>query len=71
MKTSDILKLSIPERILLVETIWDSIAEESKNLEISDYHKQILKEELVAYKANPHAVSTWEEVKKRIKKKKK
>jgi putative addiction module component (TIGR02574 family) len=71
MKNSEILKLSIPERILLVETIWDSIAAESKELDIPKYHKEILKEELIAYKSNPHEVSTWEEVKKSIKKKKK
>ena len=70
MKPSEILKLSIPERILLVETIWDSIAAESKELDIPEYHKQILKEELIAYKLNPHEGSTWEEVKKRVKRKK-
>ena len=29
----DILKLSVPERILMVEAIWDSIAENDEMLE--------------------------------------
>jgi putative addiction module component (TIGR02574 family) len=71
MKTSEILKLSIPERILLVEAIWDSIAEDHQSFDIPEYHKEILKEELIAYNKNPHDVLTWEEVKKSIKKRKK
>ena len=73
MKVSinEILKLSEPERILLVETIWDSIAEKPDEIDIPEYHKQILKEEMAAYKANPNQGSSWQEVKKRIKQKKK
>ena len=42
----EILKLSIPERILLVEAIWDSIAAEPSSLELSEDHKKILNERL-------------------------
>ena len=35
----DILKLSIDERIHLVQTIWDSIAVDTEVSEISEEHK--------------------------------
>jgi putative addiction module component (TIGR02574 family) len=65
---SEILKLSIPERILLVEAIWDSIVSESNN---ANYHltaEQVafLEEELESYAKNPSEGKTWEEIKKKI-----
>ncbi len=63
----DIMKLSIPERILMVEAIWDSIAENDDKLELSNNTKQILDERLAAHEDNPNAGSSWEDVKARIK----
>ena len=64
---SDILKLSVPERILLVEAIWDSIAtEQNQSYHFSDEQVKMLEEELEAYRINPSEGSTWEEIKKRI-----
>lgn len=70
---SEILKLSIPERILLVEAIWDSIANETQNkssYQLSKKQIKILEEELIAYSRNPEEGSSWEEIKEKIKKKK-
>ncbi len=64
----DILKLSIPERILMVEAIWDSIAESEENLELTEETKQLLDERLEAHLKNPEEGSDWVEVKTRIKK---
>lgn len=64
---SDILKLSIAERILLVEAIWDSIASEKKNsYKLSDAQISFLEEEMSAYSKNPEEGSSWEEIKKRV-----
>ena len=64
---SDIIKLSIPERILLVEAIWDSIAnEKNQSYKLSADQIKMLEEELAAYSKNPDEGSSWEEVKKRI-----
>ncbi len=69
MSLSEIMKLSIPERILLVEAIWDSIVndENKSSYELSDEQIQFLEEEIKAYSKNPEQGSTWEEVKNRIK----
>ena len=67
----DILKLTVSERILWAEALWNSIATEKKSseyLEVSDEHKAILNDELAAYKKDPRSGSKWTEVKSRIKK---
>lgn len=63
-----ILKLSVDERIYIVQTIWDSIAEETQESEISEEHKKILDERMEAHKYNPNDVVSWDEVKKSVKK---
>ncbi len=72
-KLSQILKLSVPERILLVEAIWDSIVlenESKSNYQLSEEQINILEEEMAAYSKNPKEGSSWEELKNRIKNKK-
>lgn len=64
----DILKLSVDDRIHLVQTIWDSIAADTEVSEISEEHKQLLDERLEAHKNNPNDVVSWDEVKSSVKK---
>jgi len=64
----NILKLSVNERIHLVQTIWDSIATDTELSEISEEHKKILDERIEAHKNNPNDVVSWDEVKKSVKK---
>lgn len=64
----EILKLSVPERILMVEAIWDSIEEKDEIFGLDDKTKQLLDERLEAHRNNPNEGSTWEDVKARIKK---
>jgi putative addiction module component (TIGR02574 family) len=68
---SEILKLSVSERILLVEAIWDSIANETQNVkpyQLTEEQMQFLEEELEAYRKNPDDVTTWEEIKSKVSK---
>ena len=65
----DILKMSVPERIIMVEAIWDSIAENDNQVELSEDNKQLLDDRLDAHKKNPNDGSSWDEVKARIKNK--
>jgi putative addiction module component (TIGR02574 family) len=62
----DALNLSIPERIQLVEDIWDTIANEAEAMELTEAEKKIIDERLDAYHKNPEAGSPWEEVFQRI-----
>ncbi len=63
-----ILNLSVDERIHLVQTIWDSIAIETEISDISNEHKKIIDERLIAHKKNPKDVVSWEVVKTSVKK---
>ena len=59
-------KLSISERIQLVEDIWDSIVADPNSITITEAQKQELDRRLENYNNNPQSGSTWDEVKKRI-----
>lgn len=59
-------RLSLAERILLVEEIWDSIASHSEPIPLTDAQEQDLQRRLEAYQSNPKAGAPWEEVKARL-----
>jgi len=63
---TDTLTLSIPERIQLVEDIWDTIAAEAQFIELTEDEKRIIDERLEAYHRNPDLGSPWKDVYKRI-----
>lgn len=66
MSIDEIRMLDISERILLVEEIWDSIAQEQEHLELSEYEKKILDERLLSLQNNAEDLTSWEEMRKRI-----
>jgi len=66
---ADILSLSVPERILLVEDIWDSIVEIPDVVPLTAAQKQELDSRLDAYHRDPQAGSPWSEVRERIRNK--
>ena len=59
-------RLSIAERILLVEELWDSIASSPEAFTLTDAHRQDLERRLEKYRDDPKAGSPWEEVKARL-----
>jgi len=63
---ADTLRLSIPERIQLVEEIWDTIADQTEAVELTEADKKIIDERLEAYHRDPNAGSGWENVYQRI-----
>ncbi len=63
---ADAISLSIPERIQLVEDIWDTIAAEAQSIELTAQEKKIIDERLEAYHKNPGLGSPWEDVYKSI-----
>ena len=63
---SDVLSLSVSERIQLVEDIWDTIAEVPEEVVLSDEQKAELDRRLAAYHQKPDEGSPWEIVRERI-----
>ena len=60
---SEIKKLSVAERILLVEEIWDSIAVEQDVMEVTEAQKSELDQRLASFEASEQEGRSWEEVK--------
>ena len=63
---ADALKLNIPERILLVEDLWDSIAAVPESIALTTAQKTELDRRLKAFHRNPAKGSPWAAVKKRL-----
>lgn len=62
----EIRQLSVPERVQLVEEIWNSIAEDEAAFELTAAQKAELDRRLAAHKAAPDRGSSWEDVKARL-----
>lgn len=61
------LALSTEDRMILLEEIWDSIADHPDAVELTDVQRQLLDNRLEAYQRDPQAGSTWKELKARVK----
>jgi len=66
---SDLLKLSLPERILWAEALWNSIAADDNAynaIHLSDEQLNNLDKIAAEFEANPSVGSSWETVKRNI-----
>ena len=66
LKSLGIDRLSVEERLTLVEDLWDSIAEDSAAVPVTDAQREELDRRLAEHKARPDDVVPWEEVKETI-----
>jgi len=55
------LELTVPERLELVQALWNSIAARPEALPLSDRDRQLLDERIASYREKPELGSTWEE----------
>ena len=60
MKSLGLDRLSVAERILLVEELWDSVAGSDEAAPLTDAQRQDLQRRLDAYRDDPRAGSPWE-----------
>ncbi|MFZ3207549.1 MAG: addiction module protein [Geobacteraceae bacterium] len=73
MRANDIpelTKLNIPEKILLVEDLWDSIAAEEPSVPIPKRHMMELDRRLEKYASAPGSLLSLEELRSRIEQRK-
>jgi putative addiction module component (TIGR02574 family) len=61
-----IKKLSVAERILLAENIWDSIAAEQDSVPVTEAQKEELDRRLAAMEASPDEGVPWEVLKEKL-----
>jgi putative addiction module component (TIGR02574 family) len=62
----DIKKLTVAERIVLVERIWESIPEESDELDLTVSQKRELDHRLKSIRNNTAKFTTWPDVRVKI-----
>lgn len=62
----EIRGLPVPERVALVEQIWDSIVEDEARFELTDGQKAELDRRLVQRDAGSSRGSDWADAKRRI-----
>jgi putative addiction module component (TIGR02574 family) len=63
---SDLLALSLMERLQLVEDLWDSIAAESAGLPLTEAQREEVDRRLAEHDRNPASALPWEEVQARL-----
>jgi putative addiction module component (TIGR02574 family) len=66
IESPDFSQLSVAERIILVEQIWDSIAAEQATVPLTAAQEAELDRRLEVHRKSPHEGASWEEVKARI-----
>lgn len=62
----EIQKLSVPERLELLENIWESLTAEDAVPELTDAQKLEIDRRLAEYEANPSSGRPWAEVRERM-----
>ena len=65
----NVSELSLPERILLVQDIWDSIVAEQVTVGLSDAQEAELDRRLEEHKNSPGDVVPWQDVKESLREK--
>ncbi len=58
--------LTVPERIQLVEDLWDSIADAPELLQLTDAQRAELHRRLDAYREDPDQVIPWETLRREL-----
>lgn len=61
-----LFELSVPQKLQLVEDLWDSIAAVPDSVPVPEWQKAELDRREAEHLRNPDAVLSWEEVKERM-----
>ncbi|MGH7725588.1 MAG: addiction module protein [Candidatus Eiseniibacteriota bacterium] len=59
-------ELSVPEKILRVQDLWDDIARSPGDVELTEAQRDEAERRLLAHESDPREYSSWEEVKRRL-----
>jgi putative addiction module component (TIGR02574 family) len=62
----DVDQLSVAERILVVQRIWDSLADQEASIPITDAQREELDRRLEGHSNRPAEGATWDEVQSRL-----
>jgi len=66
----EISKLSTPEKILLVEDLWDNISADAASIPVHDSHKAELDKRLKHFQSTPGTLLSLDDLRSRIEQRK-
>ena len=55
-------ELPVEDKIDYVQALWDRIAARQEDVPVPEWHREVLKERVAAFEANPDEGRLWEEV---------
>jgi hypothetical protein len=64
---ADIRRMPFPEKLALLEAVWAELSSEPDQIEIPQWHKEILDERLQAAESGSVELIDWEVAKQQIK----
>ena len=59
----DVSNLTVAERIILVEEIWDSIVAQEESFEVTEAQRKVLDLRLKSHQDSQESGTSWEELK--------
>ena len=60
--------MSLPEKLSLMEALWDELCQREEEVPVPDWHKQVLNEREQQIKEGKATFGEWEAAKERIRK---
>jgi putative addiction module component (TIGR02574 family) len=63
---AEIRQMSLPEKLALLETVWAEISSDPSQVEVPQWHKDILDDRDLALQEGRATVLEWDEAKKQI-----
>jgi putative addiction module component (TIGR02574 family) len=70
MNLSELVRLSITERILLVEALWDSIHADRRRTPLSDEEIEMMEQKINSSRKSPYDIKGLDKIKAQLLKKK-
>lgn len=68
MLKEEIAKLAASEKLLLINDLWDNLAESQKEISLTNQQKSLLDKRYQAFLSDPDEGEPWEVIRERIRK---
>jgi putative addiction module component (TIGR02574 family) len=62
LSKDEIRELPVPQRLELIEELWDSIVENEQALPVTDAERKMLDEAIEEHRRDPNSARPWDEV---------
>jgi len=66
MSTDSLFNLTPPEKLQLVEDLWDDLAADPSNVPIHDWQKEELARRKANLQSKPASAVSWEDIRNRV-----